>query len=58
MTETSSRRRLKEPGAPVTPAELAAWQEAKIERALKDAEDHPEKRIPLHLIWKKFGLES
>ncbi len=33
------------------------WKERKIARALASSKAHPEKRIPLHVIMKKFGLE-
>jgi len=38
------------------PAYLA-WRKAKITRALEAARAAPEDRIPLHEIWKKYGLE-
>ena len=34
-----------------------AWAKAKIEKALDEAKRHPERRIPLDKVWKKFGLE-
>lgn len=34
-----------------------AWAKAKIEKALEEAKRHPERRIPLDKVWKKFGLE-
>lgn len=35
-----------------------AWVKAKIEAALKEANEHPEQRIPMREVWKKFGLED
>lgn len=35
-----------------------AWARAKIEFALKEANEHPERRIPMRQVWKKFGLED
>ncbi len=34
-----------------------AWAKAKIEAALRDAIEHPELRVPLDQVWKKFGLD-
>ncbi len=34
-----------------------AWTRARIENSLAEAKSHPENRIPLSKIWKKFGLE-
>ncbi len=33
------------------------WAKAKIEAALRDAIEHPELRVPLDQVWKKFGLD-
>jgi hypothetical protein len=38
-------------------ADYDAWARAKIAGALKEAVDHPEKRVPLDEVWKRFGLE-
>lgn len=38
--------------------EYDAWVRAKIEAALKEANEHPERRIPMRDVWKKFGLED
>lgn len=35
-----------------------AWARARIEFALKEATEHPERRIPMRQVWKKFGLED
>lgn len=43
------------PGPSETPDYLA-WKEAKIRRALEAADEHPDRRIPAHALWKKFGL--
>lgn len=34
------------------------WVRAKIEAAVADADRHPEKRIPIGDVWKKFGLDD
>lgn len=38
--------------------EYDAWARAKIEAALKEANEHPERRIPMRQVWKKFDLED
>jgi hypothetical protein len=45
------------PGNSPTEADYDAWVRAKIEAALKEAKEHPERRIPQAEVWKKFGLE-
>ncbi|MDE1158969.1 MAG: hypothetical protein PW791_12005 [Neorhizobium sp.] len=34
------------------------WVKAKIEAAVAEADRHPEKRIPIGDVWKKFGLDD
>jgi hypothetical protein len=34
-----------------------AWAKAKIEAALSESIEHPEWRVPLDQVWKKFGLD-
>jgi hypothetical protein len=34
------------------------WVRAKIENALREADEFPERRIPIKQVWKKFGLEG
>jgi hypothetical protein len=40
-----------------TDRDYEAWAKAKIEKALDEAKQYPERRIPLDKVWKKFGLE-
>lgn len=38
--------------------EYLAWKKAKIEAALKHADDHPDDVFTLDEVWRHFGLES
>lgn len=35
-----------------------AWKDAKVSKALKEAREKPERRVPQSEVWKKFDLES
>lgn len=48
---------LTEPGVESTDADYLAWRDAKVKAALKEADRHPEKMIPSHKVWEKFGFE-
>lgn len=39
-----------------TDPDYLTWREAKIRKALAEADAHPEKLIPQHEIWKRFGM--
>jgi hypothetical protein len=34
------------------------WARRKIEHALKQADAHPDKRIPQAEVWRRFGIEN
>lgn len=59
-TSKNEAKKLEEPTAAdlmSTDPGYDAWAKAKIEKALDEAKQYPERRIPLDKVWKKFGLE-
>lgn len=45
------------PQAESTDPAYLAWRDAKVRQALAEAKAHPDKMIPEHKVWEKFGLE-
>jgi hypothetical protein len=52
------RRQVLESESDCDAAAYGKWARRKIEHALKQADAHPDKRIPQAEVWRRFGIED